>query len=119
MNVITTPAGNEKKAITPAHGSSSSDHGKSLPQRKRQINTWISSDNCSDADEQPPPKKKGRPGNVECGHVCTPCVLWSDSSLASQTPPLFEIGRRGGSLVNRVDFSVPAKEFGRRCWYEN
>ena len=41
------------------------------------------------------------------------------ASLASQTPPLFEIGRRGGSLVNRVDFSVPAKEFGRRCWYEN
>ena len=41
------------------------------------------------------------------------------ASLASQTPPLFEIGRRGRSLVNRVDFSVPAKEFGRRCWYEN
>lgn len=65
VNVITTPAGNEKKAITPAHCSSSSDHRKSLPPRKRQINTWISSDNCSDADEQPPPKKKGRPGNVE------------------------------------------------------
>ena len=79
VNVITTPAGNEKKAITPAHCSSSSDHRKSLPPRKRQINTWISSDNCSDADEQPPPKKKGRPGNVEYGHVCTPCVLWSDS----------------------------------------
>ena len=47
--------------------------------------------------------------------VCSMVVL----SLASQTPPLFEIGRRGGSLVNRVDFSVPAKEFGRRCWYEN
>ena len=40
-------------------------------------------------------------------------------SLASQTPPLFEIGRRGGSLVHRVDFSVQAKEFGRRCMYEN
>ena len=34
------------------------------------------------------------------------------TSLARQTPPLFEIGQRGGSLVNRVDFSVPAKEFG-------
>ena len=27
-------------------------------------------------------------------------------SLASQTPPLFAIGRHGGSLVNQVDFSV-------------
>ena len=52
--------------------------------RKRQKNTWISSDNCSDADEQPPPKKKGRPGNVECGNVCTPCVLWSDSGSAEK-----------------------------------
>ena len=41
------------------------------------------------------------------------------TSLASQTPPLFEIGWWEGNLVNRVDFSVPAKEFGRRCWYEN
>ena len=47
--------------------------------------------------------------------VCSIVVL----SLASQTPPLFEIGWQGGSLVNRVDFSVPAKEFGHRCWYEN
>ena len=36
------------------------------------------------------------------------------SSFASQTPPLFEIRWREGSLVNRVDFSVTAKEFGRR-----
>ena len=33
-------------------------------------------------------------------------------SLASQTPPLLEIGRRGGSLVNRVDFFVSAKKAG-------
>ena len=38
-------------------------------------------------------------------------------SLASQTPPLFEIGRRGGSLVNRVEFSVPAKPPHVNCEY--
>ena len=30
-------------------------------------------------------------------------IFQSLRMLASQTPPLFEIGRRGGSLVNRVD----------------
>ena len=51
-------------------------------------------------------------GTVE---VVAPTELVS----CGQTPPLFEIGQRGESLVNWVDFSVPAKEFGCRCWYEN
>ena len=49
-------------------------------------------------------------------HYFTPNDI---DSLTSQTPPLFEIGRRGGSLVNRVEFFVLAKEFDHRCWYEN
>ena len=47
------------------------------------------------------------------------CYQGVKGSLASQTHPFFEIGRWGGSLVNQVDFFVPAKEFGRRCWYAN
>ena len=42
-------------------------------------------------------------------------VCKQTDSFVSQTPPLFENERRGGILVNRVDFSVPAKQFGCRC----
>ena len=45
---------------------------------------------------------------LEDGFTLDYYKIQKESSLASQTPPLFEIGRRGGSLVNRVDYFCPS-----------
>ena len=50
-------------------------------------------------------------------HVITMLMSSNVTSLMRQTPPLFEIEWWRGSLVNRVDVSVPVKEFGHRFWY--